>query len=370
MIISILVRSPTDSKDIPKHVPYVLIGGGTASFAAFRAIKSNEPRAKIVVISGEEVMPYMRPPLSKEIWSDTELGVEQARFKQWNGAERSLYYEPDEFYLPIEKLEESKNGGVSIIRGYTVTKLNLNEQKVLLDDGTEITFDKCLIATGSKPKTLDVFDRAPANIKERVFTYKTVKDFENIKKQTEKAKNVAIVGNGFLGSELACALAHLGEKKNLKVYQLFPEDGNMAKVLPSYLSTWTTKRIKEVGVDVMPESQIVGVEIFEGNKVKLNLKNGKNVIVDFVIQAVGSEPNVSLAQNAMLEVDKKFGGLVVNAELEARTNLYAAGDVACFYDPRLGRRRVEHHDHAVVSGRLAGENMVGSSKFLLFLNDC
>jgi apoptosis-inducing factor 1 len=305
----------------------------------------------------------MRPPLSKEIWFDSKLGLEEGRFKQWNGQERSLFYEPDEFYMPIEKLDGSKNGGVSVIRGYSVTKLNLHEQKLLLDDGTELTYDKCLIATGSTPKTLDVFDQAPAKVREKIFTYKTYKDFQTMKSKLENVKSVAVVGNGLLGSELACALAHYGEEKKMKIYQLFPENGNMAKILPPFLARWTTNRIKEVGVDVMPNSQIVSAEIFEGKQVKLTLSNGKNVIVDLVLQAIGSEPNIELAKDAMLEIDKKLGGFVVNAELEARTNLYAAGDVACFYDPRLGRRRVEHHDHAVVSGRLAGDNMVGQSEF-------
>lgn len=340
----------------------MLIGGGTASFAAFRAIKSNEPKAKVLVISDENVMPYMRPPLSKEIWFDAKLGVDQARFKQWNGAERSLYYEPEDFYMSAEKLSEAKNGGVSVIRGYSVVKLNVGEQKVLLDDGTELTYEKCLIATGSSPKTVDVFEKASTKVKSKVFSYKSIKDFEDVKNQVEKSKSVAIVGNGFLGSELACALSHYGQNGRLKVYQLFHENGNMAKVLPDYLSKWTTDRIREVGVDVQPNSQIVDVEIFEGNQLKLKLNNGKSITVDNVIQAVGSEPNVKLAQDAGLEIDPKFGGFVVNAELEARSNLYAAGDVACFFDPKLGRRRVEHHDHAVVSGRLAGENMVGLSK--------
>lgn len=342
----------------------MLIGGGTASFAAFRAIKSNEPKAKVLVISDEHVMPYMRPPLSKEIWFDAQLGVEQARFKQWNGAERSLYYEPEDFYMSAEKLEEAKNGGVSVIRGYSVEKLNVGEQKVLLDDGTELTYDKCLIATGSRPKSVDVFEKASAKIKSKVFSFKSIKDFETLKAQVEKSKSVAIVGNGFLGSELACALSHYGQNGGLKVYQLFHENGNMAKVLPDYLSKWTTERIREVGVDVQPNSQIVDVEIYEGKQLKLKLNNGSSVIVDNVIQAVGSKPNIELAENAGLEIDSKFGGFVVNAELEARSNLYAAGDVACFFDPKLGRRRVEHHDHAVVSGRLAGENMVGLSKYM------
>lgn len=340
-----------------------MIGGGTASFAAFRAIKSNEPKAKVLVISDEHVMPYMRPPLSKEIWFDTQLGLEKARFKQWNGAERSLYYEPEDFYMSAEKLADSQNGGVSVIRGYSVVNLNIAEQKVLLDDGTELTYDKCLLATGSRPKTIDVFDRASAKIKEKIHSFKGIKDFENVKAQVEKSKSVAIIGNGFLGSELACALSHYGQDGKLKVYQLFNENGNMAKVLPAYLSKWTTDRIKDVGVDVQTNSQIIDVELFEGQQIKLKLSNGKSIIVDTVIQAVGSEPNVSLAKNSGLEVDKVNGGFVVNAELEARTNLYVAGDVACFYDPKLGRRRVEHHDHAVVSGRLAGDNMVGLSEY-------
>jgi apoptosis-inducing factor 1 len=315
-----------------------------------------------VVISNEEVMPYMRPPLSKEIWFDAQLGLEQARFKQWNGAERSLYYEPEEFYMSAEKLADAKNGGVSVIRGYSVTKLNVKEQKVVLDDGTELTYDKCLIATGSVPKTVDVFDRAPAKVRERIHSYKTIKDFESVKKHVENAKTIAVVGNGFLGSELACALAHYGQNGRLKVYQLFAENGNMAKVLPDYLSRWTTERIREVGVDILPNSQITEVESYEGNQVRLKLNNGTTIVVDHVIQAVGSRPNVNLAKEAALEVDSVLGGLVVNAELEARSNLFAAGDVACFYDPKLGRRRVEHHDHAVVSGRLAGENMVGLSE--------
>lgn len=310
----------------------------------------------------------MRPPLSKEIWADTDLGLEKSRFKQWNEAERSLFYEPEDFYMSIEKLEEAKNGGVSVIRGYSVEKLNVNEQKVVLDDGTEITYDKCLIATGSSPKTLSIFDSTSPKIREKIFTYKSVQDFENVKKQVEKSKNVAIIGNGFLGSELACALSHYGKEHDLKVFQLFPETGNMAKVIPKYLSEWTTEKIREVGVNILPESQIVNVEIFNGNQLKLSLSNGNSLVVDFAIQAIGSMPNTKLAESAALETDTNLGGFVVNAELEARSNLYAAGDAACFYDPKFGRRRVEHHDHAVVSGRLAGENMVGLSKFMWIFN--
>lgn len=80
-----------------------------------------------------------------------------------------------------------------------------------------------------------------------------------------------------------------------------------------------------------------------------------------MVVCVGCEANTNIATLSGLEVDRQLGGFVVNAELEARRNLFVAGDASCFYDPLLGRRRVEHHDHSVVSGRLAGENMVGKS---------
>ena len=72
--------------------------------------------------------------------------------------------------------------------------------------------------------------------------------------------------------------------------------------------------------------------------------------------------NTDLAKESNLEIDPEEGGFLVNAELEARSNLWVAGDAACFYDVKLGRRRIEHHDHAVISGRLAGENMTGARK--------
>lgn len=139
----------------------------------------------------------------------------------------------------------------------------------------------------------------------------------------------------------------------------------MGKVLPEFLSKWTTERVREEGVNVIPNTEVQSAELLN-NQVKLTLLNGKTIICDHVVVAVGSEPNTSLAIESGLEVDTINGGYLVNAELAARNHLYVAGDAACFYDPRLGRRRVEHHDHAVVSGRLAGENMVGLSEFSTF----
>ncbi|XP_052870154.1 apoptosis-inducing factor 1, mitochondrial [Anopheles cruzii] len=351
---------PASSKDLPPHVPYLLIGGGTASIAAFRAIRVYDPKAKVLMVTNELEMPYMRPPLSKELWFNPV--DEPLKFRQWNGGERSIYYEPTDYYIDPNKLGDAPNGGIAVARGYEVQRLDVVNRKAILTDGTTIGYDKCLIATGARPKNLPIFESAPLAVRERVTLFKSVHDFEQLTERLAEGSQVAIIGGGFLGSELACALskAEQTRKKNVEVYQLFHEVGNMAKILPEYLSNWTTERLREEGVKVWPKTQVKAVEM-QGRKVKLTLVDDSVLLVDQVIVAVGSEPNTDLAKTSDLEVDSKHGGFLVDAELRARSNVYVAGDAACFYDTKFGRRRVEHHDHAVVSGRLAGENMVGQN---------
>ncbi|XP_055546277.1 apoptosis-inducing factor 1, mitochondrial [Wyeomyia smithii] len=356
---------PPSSKDLPKEVPYLLIGGGTASFAAFRAIKGHDAKAKVLVISNEPEMPYMRPPLSKELWFNPEekAQLEPLKFRQWNGVERSIYYEPEDFYIDPRQLLDAPNGGVAIARGYEVQRIDVVNRKAILTDGTEISYGECLLATGARPKNLPAFEAASLAVKEYTTLFKSVNDFEELSEKLKAGSKVAIIGGGFLGSELACALSKFSEirEKNLEIYQLFHEEGNMGKVLPEYLSYWTTDRVREEGVKVWPKTQVKAAEV-QDKKLRLTLTDDSSLVVDHAIIAVGSEPNTDLAKTSNLEVDPKLGGFVVDAELRARSHLYVAGDAACFYDPKLGRRRVEHHDHAVVSGRLAGENMAGKNK--------
>ncbi|CAG02984.1 unnamed protein product, partial [Tetraodon nigroviridis] len=382
--------SPVVEHKLPSHTPYLLIGGGTASFAAARSIRARDPGARVLIVTDEPDLPYMRPPLSKELWfSDDPSVTETLRFKQWNGKERSIYFQPASFYISAEELDSAENGGVAVLPGKKVVHMDVRGNKVKLDDNTEISYDKCLIATGGVPRNLQVIERAAEDVKSRATLFRKIEDFKSLDKVSRNIESITIIGGGFLGSELACALGRrckscsivvyrndafhvtsvkpvllLRTKANesgLEVVQMYPEKGNMGKVLPEYLSNWTTDKVKREGVKVITEALVKSVT-FKDEKLEIQLKDGRKVRTDHIVAAVGLEPNVDLAKSAGLEVDPDFGGYRVNAELQARSNIWVAGDAACFYDIRLGRRRVEHHDHAVVSGRLAGENMTGANK--------
>ena len=237
--------------NLPDSIPYLIIGGGTASFAAFRSIRANDPKAKVLVVTSEEYLPYMRPPLSKELWFSGSDLIKKLSFKQWNGRERSIFLEHEEFYIPLNKMMDSETGGVSVVRGHKVVKLDASEKKVFLDNGQIIVYDKCLIATGGKPKNIEPFLNGSPEVQKRVILFRDVNDFKHLEELSKKAKSITIVGGGFLGSELVCALTGRNKlnKTNIVINQVFPEEGNMGKVLPEYLCQWTTNKVRSEGND-------------------------------------------------------------------------------------------------------------------------
>lgn len=351
---------------LPSEVPYLLVGAGTASHSAMRAIRGHDPKAKVLMIGGETHSPYMRPALSKELWFTDKDLRQGLQFKWWNGKERSIFYEIDEFFIPIEDLETRETGGVSLIKNLRLTHLDPLNKTAYLENGQTIKYDKCLLAPGGKPKTLIELENAPTQVKNQILYFRTADDFLRLEKVTETAKKILVIGGGFLGSELTCALAkRFNDEKRpteQEIIQIYPEAGNLGKVLPLYLSEYLTKKIEKEGAHLIPNVEVKQVKQGKDNIIEVHLSDGNVLDVDYIVCAVGLEPDVELAKASNLEVDERTGGYLVNSELEARTDVWVAGDASCFYDIKLGRRRVEHHDHAINSGRQAGQNMVGESK--------
>lgn len=146
---------------------YVLLGSGTASMSAMATILENDPKADILVIGEEAVVPYMRPPLSKELWHQTEMrassGAESSEaneneghswsFTDWTGTKRPLHYhEPDYFNTDMTV---SKPGQPRLLLKTRVEKLVPQHSVVVLEGGHKVKYERLLIATGSRPRTLD-----------------------------------------------------------------------------------------------------------------------------------------------------------------------------------------------------------------------
>ena len=180
------------------------------------------------------------------------------------------------------------------------------------------------MATGGKPRVHPSVSTLSQEEQKNISTYRYLSDFRKLHSIASEGKHIVVIGGGFLGSELSCALAEHSKKvQGLKVTQVFPEEGNMALAFPSYLSKWTTKKVQEAGVQVKSGMVVTGFTAKEGGGVKVHFSNGDSIEADHVVTALGIEPNVELAKLGNLEVDNVNGGIVVNSELEARKNVFS-----------------------------------------------
>ncbi len=309
------------------HYKYLIVGGGMAADSAVRGIREIDANGTIGLISMESDPPYDRPPLSKGLWKGKPLA------KIWRHTQAL---------------------GLDLILNRRVDRLDPQNKQLSVQDGTVYTFDRLLLATGGRPRRMPFAD-------DNVLYFRTLQDYQKLRALTDHKERFAVIGGGYIGSELAAALAMNGKQVVFVVHgttigqHIYPAD--LGRFLNSYY--------EERGVELVTNSSVVAVEK-EGARVRVKTRNAQDrtvreFLVDAAVAGVGIEPNVELARAAELETD---AGIAVDSYL--RTNhpdLYAAGDVASFYQPALGRRlRVEHEDNANSMGRAAGRNMAGEAE--------
>jgi 3-phenylpropionate/trans-cinnamate dioxygenase ferredoxin reductase subunit len=305
------------------HHHYLIVGGGMAADTAVRGIRAVDPNGSVGLISAEPDPPYDRPPLTKGLWKDMEQ---------------------DRVWRLTEDLE------VDLLLGRRVIRLDGEDRTATDDRGTVHTWEKLLLATGGSPRLLP--DAPP-----QVIHFRTWRDYLRVREVAAHKKRFAVIGGGFIGSELAAALAMNGRD----VVMVFPEDGIGAKVFPSSHARFLNDYYRARGVDVRPQTEVAVVRR-SGDLMLLAVvgPNGESetLRVDMVVAGLGITPAISLAESVGLEIED---GIVVDGSLRtAHPDIWAAGDVASVWCPPLGRRlRAEHEDQANLTGEQAGRAMAG-----------
>lgn len=303
---------------------YLIVGGGMTADAAVHGIREVDTSGSIGLFSSEEHKPYDRPPLTKNLWKGK----------------------------PLESIwRKSESQGVALHLGRMVRRLDLQNKRVTDDQGTEYGYGKLLLATGGTPRRLPFGGQ-------HIIYYRNVDDYQHLRSLTTAGQNFAVIGGGFIGSEIAAALAMNGKH----VTMAFPDAGIGARTFPADLVSFLNDYYRQKGVEILPGQLAYGLEM-RGGRAALKIRDPqgqreREVAADGVVAGIGIQPNVELAQAAGLEVDN---GIRVDASLRSsHPDIYAAGDVANFYNPALDKRlRVEHEDNANTMGRLAGQSMAG-----------
>ena len=308
------------------HADLVVIGGGPAGLAAARGYRDAGGGGDVLVLAREPHPPYRRPPLTKDYLRDELEAAE-------------LFLEPPEWFVARR---------VTLTTGVEAVALDLDARLVHTDSGDVVSFEHCVLATGSRPKRPDL----PGAANPAVRTVRTVED-SDVLRELEPGDQAIVVGSGFIGCEAAVSLAMRAVQVELVTDEEQPQAARLGDEVGEVLAGW----LREAGVSLRLGRP---VEAIEPGGQGVTLEGGERLRASTVVMALGVQPDIAVGADAGLEVDR--GRLCCDAS--ARTSadgVLAAGDAARLFNPLAGRHlNVEHWGEALAQGELAGRTAAGS----------
>jgi 3-phenylpropionate/trans-cinnamate dioxygenase ferredoxin reductase subunit len=307
----------------------VVIGAGQAAGQAAASLRQEGYEGPITILGEEGQPPYQRPPLSKQYLSG-EVGMDR------------VYVRPEKFYADKE---------IDLQTSTRVDSISIDAKTVHTTEGDVYPYDKLLIATGSRPRILNI----PGSDLDGIHYLRTIADVDGIRDAFKSAKSVCIVGGGYIGLEVAAVAVSSG----LKVSVLEMEDRILQRVTTPEMSEYYHQLHTGRGVNLLVNT---GVSGFEGEgSVTAVLCGDEKIEADLVIVGIGIIPNVELAEAAGLDCDN---GIVVDDHCQtSNPDIYAAGDCTNHPNPIMNRRlRLESVPNAMEQARVASTNMLGGDK--------
>ena len=307
-----------------------IAGGGLAGATAAFALRKRGFDGRLTLVSDEAVPPYERPPLSKSFLRG-ESTLEQAQ---------------------VRPLADYDAQGIELLLGRRAVTLDPITRQLNLDDGTNLTYDALLIATGATPRHLG----SPRAHLGGVHYLRKAEDADAIRTAAASARAIAVIGGGWIGSEVAASLRQMGHDVTLI--------SSLARPLEHVLGPEVAEAYRglhlEHGVRLAQGhvASIEGEQRVEG----VRMSDGQRLTADLAVVGVGAAPRLKLALRAGLDMTE--GGIAVDEYLRTSVpNIFAAGDVAAAWHPRFGRHiRVEHWDNAIQQGKAAAANILGANE--------
>lgn len=307
---------------------FVILGGGmVAGYAAKQLVELGMPKGELAILSADSAVPYERPPLSKG-------------FLAGKDSEDAIKINPEDFY---------QKHGVEVTLECEVGTVDVKRKRLVLKNRDEFGFQKLIIATGARPRTLNI----PGSRLQNLFYLRNLNDSKTIRNAAEKAKHAIVIGGGFIGMEVAAVLV----QKGIEVTMVLNDDRVFKRLFTPEMSSFFETYYAARGVRLIKS---MSVTEFRGD-VAVNsavLKDGLTVPCDLVVAGIGVQPVIEVVTDSGLDLDD---GIIVNEYLQtSHPDVFAAGDVANYQDVLFAkRRRVEHWDNAVSQGQYCARSLMG-----------
>ncbi len=302
----------------------ILLGGGmVAGYATKEFVEGGLKAGELGIVSADSALPYERPPLSKS-------------FLAGKDNERSVLINPEGFY---------REHDIGLHLNVEIERIDLPGKRLVGRGGGEFHFERLILATGARPRTLDVSGAQG----DSVLYLRSLTDSTRLRDRLKSARKLVVIGSGFIGMEVASQ----GAQQGCDTTMVFPEERVWKSFFTPEMSRFFQKYYEDRGVHFAPNANVAAID---GGSVSLS--SSKKLEADLVVAGIGVAPAMEIAEAAGVQVEN---GIVVNEFLETgATHVYAAGDVANYHDVLFGkRRRVEHWDNAVKQGQYLARRLSG-----------
>jgi 3-phenylpropionate/trans-cinnamate dioxygenase ferredoxin reductase component len=308
---------------------FVIVGASLAGGKAAETLRQEGFTGRVVLVGEETMPPYERPPLSKGYLIGSEPREKAFLHEEGWWAEQ----------------------GIELMLGRRATMLDAGSRTLTLDGVAELRYDKLLLATGSRVRTL----RIPGHDLHHVRYLRTMDEADVLRAELQAGgSKVVVVGAGWIGLEVAAAARGHGAEVTVVEQDTLP----LRRVLGDEVGALFRDLHAAHGVQFRFGEQVAAFRGEDGELTGAVLGDGSELPADLVLVAIGIVPATELAVAADLAVDD---GVVTDAALRTSDpDIFACGDVASTPNSVAGRPlRVEHWSNALNGGPAAARSMLG-----------